>query len=144
MSASLETVSESLARDLNVDVVFAGRVSDEDLPAYYRAADVVCSPALGDESFGVVLLEAMAAGRPIVASNIAGYAEFVGPAGSARLADVGDPASLARELSAVLTDSTLARTLGERGASAARKYDWTAVAKRLEEIYRGVLVERPF
>jgi len=129
---------ESLARDLNVDVVFAGRVSDEDLPAYYRAADVVCSPALGDESFGVVLLEAMAAGRPIVASNIAGYAEFVGPAGSARLADVGDPASLAREISAVLTDSTLARTLGERGASAARKYDWTAVATRLEEIYRSV------
>ena len=135
---------ESLARELNVDVVFAGRVSDEDLPAYYRSADVVCSPALGDESFGVVLLEAMAAGRPIVASNIAGYAEFVGPAGSARLADVGDSASLAREICAVLNDSSLARTLGERGAKAAQRYDWAVIAKRLEEIYRQVLVERPF
>jgi phosphatidylinositol alpha-mannosyltransferase len=134
---------QSLAKDLGVAVAFAGRVSDADLPGYYQAADVVCSPALGDESFGLVLLEAMAAGRPIVASNIAGYAELVGPAGSARLADAGDSTSLAREICAVLTDSTLARTLGERGAKAAQQYDWNVVAKRLEEIYRGLLVERP-
>jgi len=130
---------ESLARDLDVRVACAGRVSDADLPRYYQSADVVCSPALGDESFGLVLLEAMAAGRPIVASNIAGYAELLGPANCARLADVDDPASLAREMCAVLEDSALARTLGERGAIAARQYDWPIVAKRLEEIYRDVL-----
>jgi phosphatidylinositol alpha-mannosyltransferase len=126
---------ETLARQLDVRVVLAGRVSDDDLPAYYQHADVVCSPAIADESFGIVLLEAMAAGRPIVATDIAGYSEWLGPAGCARLANVGDAASLARELLAVLEDSALARTLGERGARESKKYDWNVVARRLEEIY---------
>jgi len=125
----------ALARGLNVSIAFAGRVSDADLPGHYQAADVVCSPALGDESFGLVLLEAMAAGRPIVATNIAGYAELLGPAGCARLVDAGDSASLARELVGVLTDSALARTLGEQGARAARQYDWRVIARRLDAIY---------
>lgn len=125
----------SLARELDVRVVFAGRVSDADLPSYYQAADVMCSPALGDESFGLVLLEAMAAGRPIVATNIAGYAELLGGTGGARLADVDSPDSLAREISAVLEDPELARTLGAHGAAAARRYDWLVIAKRLEAIY---------
>jgi phosphatidylinositol alpha-mannosyltransferase len=130
---------EAQARELDVNVLFAGRVGDDALPGFYQAADVVCAPALGDESFGIVLLEAMAAGRPIVASNIAGYAELLGPARCARLADVDDPASLAREICAVLDNPTLARTLGERGAVAARQYDWSVVAKRLEEIYYGAI-----
>src|SRR5580765_6230418 len=126
---------ESTARQVDADVLFAGRVSDEDLPGFYQAADLVCSPALGDESFGIVLLEAMAAGRPIVATNIAGYAELLGPAGCARLAAVDDATSLAREITVVLTDAALARTLGDRGSVAAKGYDWSVVAKRLEEIY---------
>ena len=126
---------ESVARDVNADVVFAGRVTDNDLPGFYQAADVVCSPALGDESFGIVLLEAMAAGRPIVATNIAGYEELLSPAQCARFAAVDDAASLAREITAVLTDASLARTLGCRGAAAAKRYDWSVVAQRLEQIY---------
>lgn len=130
---------QSLAQQLDVRAIFAGRVGDEQLPAYYQAADVVCSPALGDESFGITLLEAMAAGRPIVASDIAGYAELLTPAGSARLARVGDVPSLAGELCAVLGDASLARTMGERGAAAAKKYDWDVIATRLEEIYRNAV-----
>ena len=125
----------ALARELTVAVVLTGSVGDAQLPGFYQAADVVCSPALGDESFGLVLLEAMAAGRPIVASNIAGYAELLGPAGSARLADADNVGSLTRELCAVLENADLARTLGERGAAAARRYDWDVIAKRLEAIY---------
>ncbi|HUK35331.1 MAG TPA: glycosyltransferase family 4 protein [Vicinamibacterales bacterium] len=130
---------ESEACALNVDVQFVGHVSDDDLPGFYRSADVVCSPALRDESFGIVLLEAMAAGRPIVATNIAGYAELLRPAGCARFADVEDVDALAREISAVLVDRPLARTLGERGAIAAQRYDWGVVAKRLEEIYYSAI-----
>ena len=127
---------ESQARGLGVAVVFAGRVSDAELPGYYQSADVVCSPALGDESFGIVLLEAMAAGRPIVATNIAGYAELLGNTGCARLVEAGSADALAREISAVLDDRELALHLGARGAAAARRYDWSVVAKRLEKIYR--------
>jgi phosphatidyl-myo-inositol alpha-mannosyltransferase len=134
---------EMAAHHMEAGVLFAGRVNDDDLPGFYSAADVVCSPALGDESFGIVLLEAMAAGRPIVATNIAGYAELLAPAGCARLAAVDDPDSLAREICLVLEDASLARTLGLRGAKAAKRYDWKVVAKRLEEIYYGITPVRP-
>lgn len=133
---------ESLARELGVTAVFAGRVSDADLPGFYQAADVMCSPALGDESFGLVLLEAMAAGRPIVASNIAGYAEFVGPIGCARLAAAGDSDALASETCAVLEDARLAQRLGANGAAAARRHDWRVVTDRLEEIYRNAITRQ--
>ena len=89
---------EALAREAGIGATFAGRVPDGLLPAYYRAADIVCSPALGDESFGIVLLEAMAAERPIVATRIDGYAELLAQAGSARLVAVDDAAALAREI----------------------------------------------
>jgi phosphatidylinositol alpha-mannosyltransferase len=126
---------ESLARDLAVSVTFTGRVEDDELAGYYQSADIVCSPALGDESFGVVLLEAMAAGRPIVASDIAGYSELLTPAGSARLAEAGNADSFARNICAVLEDGALARELGQRGSVAAGQYDWSVVARRLEAIY---------
>ena len=133
---------ESQARELNVDALFAGRVGDASLPGYYQAADIACSPALGDESFGIVLLEAMAAGRPIVATNIAGYAELLESAGCARLADVDSPESLAREICALLENPEPARQMGERGAAAARRYDWSVVAKRLEKIYHAAIRSR--
>jgi phosphatidylinositol alpha-mannosyltransferase len=126
---------QSIAQELGVRTIFAGRVSDEQLPGYYQSADVVCSPALADESFGITLLEAMAAGRPIVASDIAGYSELLTPAGCARLTKPGDVDALAVEICAVLADASLARTLGERGAAAAAQYDWDVIAKRLEDIY---------
>jgi phosphatidylinositol alpha-mannosyltransferase len=95
----------------------------------------VCSPALGDESFGIVLLEAMAAARPIVATRIEGYAELLAGAGSARLVEADDPAALAREITLLLDTPELRRTLGARGRGFVRAYDWSQVARQLESIY---------
>jgi phosphatidylinositol alpha-mannosyltransferase len=129
---------EAAARRAGIAATFAGRVPDEALPGYYRAADIVCAPALGDESFGVVLLEAMAAARPIVATRIAGYAELLEGRDLARLVEAGDPSSLAREIGNLLDDPSQARALGDRGAARVWEYDWSAIASRLEEIYRGL------
>jgi phosphatidylinositol alpha-mannosyltransferase len=129
----------SLAADASVEVTFAGRVSDGLLPAYYRAADVVCSPALGGESFGIVLLEAMAAERAIVATRIDGYTELVGDAGCARFVDAGDAPALADEIASLLDRPDLRQNLGARAAALVRQYDWSVIARRLETIYRALL-----
>jgi phosphatidylinositol alpha-mannosyltransferase len=126
----------SVARDAAVDVTFAGRVSDALLPSYYRAADIVCSPALGGESFGIVLLEAMASERPVVATRIEGYTELLDGAGCARLVEPDDPCGLADQISSLLADPGLRRTLGARGAAFVLQYDWCTIARRLESIYR--------
>jgi len=130
---------EASALRAGIAATFVGRVPDDALPGYYRAADIVCAPALGDESFGLVLLEAMAAGRPIVATRIAGYAELLEGRGVARLVDAGDAMGLAREISSLLDDPAQARTLGDRAAARVWDYDWRAIASRLDEIYRGVI-----
>ena len=127
----------ALAGDTDT-VHFAGHVPDADLAAYVQAADVVCSPALGGESFGIVLLEAMACAKPIVASRIEGYEALVGSTGCARLVPPGDAGALARALSALLTSADERRQLGQAGAAAAGAYDWTVVGRRLDDIYRRV------
>jgi phosphatidyl-myo-inositol alpha-mannosyltransferase len=131
-----------LAGELGADVRFAGTIRDEQLPAFFQAADIVCSPALHGESFGIVLLEAMASGRPVVASRIEGYEELVGGRGCARLVPPGDAAALASELGALLTDAPARASLAASGMTIAREYDWSNVARRIVEIYQSALVSR--
>ena len=130
---------EELARRLDARVRFAGRVDDDQLPGYVQAADIVCSPALGGESFGIVLLEAMACGKAIVASRIDGYAELLAPAGCARFFNPGDVDGLARELASLLGSAEQRDQLGQRGAATAPAFDSDAIAGRLEAIYRRVM-----
>jgi phosphatidylinositol alpha-mannosyltransferase len=126
---------ESAVRAAGISATFEGRVPDAALPRYYHSADMVCSPAIGDESFGIVLLEAMAARKPIVATRIAGYTELLEGTGTARLVEAGDPDGMARAIAELLDNPVRARTLGERGATIAREYDWGTIARRLESIY---------
>jgi phosphatidyl-myo-inositol alpha-mannosyltransferase len=126
---------ESAARDRHLDAVFVGRVEDDALPAYFQSADIVCSPALGGESFGIVLLEALACGKPIVATRIDGYAALVGNSGCGRLVAPGDSAALATALDQLLSDDVERRRCGARGLEVARGYDWSVIARRLESIY---------
>ena len=130
---------EALAGAAQVTAIFTGRVSDDALPAFFQAADVVCSPALGGESFGIVLLEAMAASRPIVASRIDGYKELLANTECARLAKPGDPSALAGAIAGLMGDAAARIALGANGAAAAHQYDWALIGRRLESIYTKLL-----
>ena len=118
-----------------------GRVADDDLPGYVKAASVYVGPAIRGESFGIVLVEAMAAGRPIVASNIAGYRDVARDGVEAILVPPGDSAALASAVRRVLDDPALARSLGGAGARRAHDFAWDAIADRLLEMYADVIAE---
>lgn len=120
---------------LRVDVDFLGRVDQEDLPRFYASADVFVSPALGGESFGIVLLEAMAAGAPVVASDLPGYRSVVDDGVTGRLVPRDDPRSLAAVVDALLENPSLRSALVEQGRRAVAAFDWPAVARRLREVY---------
>ncbi|MGQ0537585.1 MAG: glycosyltransferase family 4 protein [Gemmatimonadaceae bacterium] len=126
---------EVLPRALRERVHLLGRVSDQLLPAYYAAADVFVAPALGSESFGIVLVEAMAAGLPIVASDIAGYREVVRAGREGLLVPGGDHVALANAVQCLLQHPEQARALGDAGRVRARRYDWDAILATLERVY---------
>ena len=130
---------ESLARAVRCDVRFDGRVGDDDLPAYFQACDVVCSPATGGESFGIVLLEAMAAGRAVVASDIHGYKKVVQRNVTGLLVEPKDPDALCGALAQLIDDPALRDRLGATGARRAVDFDWEHVARQLVGVYEEVL-----
>lgn len=121
------------------EVHFIGHVSSEDLVRYYQTSDVFCAPSTGQESFGIVLLEAMAAGRAIVASRIPGYAEVVEDGAEGLLVEPRSPGALAAALTRVLGDAGLRRSMGERGRQKASAYDWSRVAGRVLEFYEETI-----
>ena len=116
-----------------VEIVMAGRVSPADLPRYYASADIFCSPATGRESFGIVLLEAMASGVPVVASDIPGYRRVVSDGQEGLLVIPKDPSSLAEAVLRLEKDPSGRSELGRNGVQKARLYDWPAITARLEE-----------
>lgn len=133
---SLDAEVLRLMAERNVeDVHLVGQVPYEDLPRYYQSADVFCSPAIGGESFGIVLLEAMAAGCPVVATNIPGYAFVTRNGKDGLLVPPRDEAALAEALRTVLTDRTLRRTLSLRGRLRAQAMDWDRVAEQVMAYY---------
>ena len=123
------------------DVVFVGYASYDDLPRYYKTADVFCAPATGFESFGIILLEAMAIGKPIVASNVEGYASLIAHGVEGYLVPPRDEKELARSLISLLRDESLRQKMGAKGQLKAREYAWEDIAQRLLDYYAGVLGE---
>jgi phosphatidylinositol alpha-mannosyltransferase len=124
---------------LEQDVTFTGYVSNEELPRYYRTADIFCSPATGRESFGIVLLEAMAMGKPVVASNIPGYASVITNGAEGILTPPRDERALSRVLISLLNNDTLCREMGERGRKTAQQYRWEDIAQRILDFYLETL-----
>lgn len=131
-----EKVRRGLPASLAKRVTVAGCVSNEELPAYYSSADVFCSPALGGESFGIVLIEANASGTPVVASDIPGYKSVVEQTGGGLLFRNGDASSLAQALSKVLVDDEMRRGLSETGLKRVQEFSWEHLTTRLESIYK--------
>ncbi len=124
------------------DIVFAGYVSQEDLPRYYQTADIVCSPATGRESFGLILLEAMAMGKPIVASNIDGYASVVSHGVEALMVPPKNKHMLAQALISLASHAQLRQEMGARGKLKAADYGWEHIAQRVMDYYQTVLEQR--
>ena len=117
------------------DVEFAGRVSYDELPHYYATADIFCSPATGGESFGIVLLEAMSAGKPVVASDIEGFRGIMTDGEQGLLVPKKDTGALANALGRLARDPELRSKLGGQGSRSAEDYRWEVVAARVEEYY---------
>ncbi len=107
-----------------------------------RGADLFCAPSLHGESFGVVLLEAMAAGTALVASDLAGYANVARQGREALLTRPGDLDALAGTLQRLLADPSLARSLAAAGEARAETFSMDALAARYLELYRRVTTGR--
>ncbi len=112
-----------------------GRVGDEEKRAVLEAADVLCAPSLGGESFGMVLTEAFAAGTPVVASDIAGYRDVVTHGVDGLLVPRGDAVRLAEALRDLALDAAVNTRLGEGAAGSAGRYAWPRVAAEVAEVY---------
>ncbi len=120
-------------------VEFLGRVSDDERDQLFRTADVYVSPATGRESFGIVLLEAMSAGTPIVASDIHGYKGVVRRGREGLLVPPRDPKAVAGSIARVLGDQALAAQMAEAGQARAEEFSWPRVTIKVEEYYRFVI-----
>jgi glycosyltransferase involved in cell wall biosynthesis len=138
MMGFLGFLAESL--DLGGKVNLLGYVSDEALPWLYRMCDVFVLPSVSAESFGITLIEAMAAGRPVVASRIGGVPEIIDDGVNGLLFEPWDGQGLSEAVNALLGDPELAENLGRRAhRSAEENYSWAIVARRIEEIYMEVV-----
>ena len=137
--ATLELVGVGPAEvEVGPGVVAHGLVSDADRIRLLGEADILCAPSLGGESFGVVLLEGMASGLPVVASSIPGYRAVLPPE-AGRLVPPGDDAALAEALAELVADPDLRARMGEAGRREAERYDWARVGGELAAVYAEVL-----
>ncbi len=132
------TVVRDLAIEVRARVVMLGSVAHGDLPPFHAACEVFCAPATGRESFGIVLVEAMAAGLPVVASDIAGYREVVRDGVEGFLVPPREPGAVTEALARILDDPDYGRVLGKAGRERARRYSWDTVAREVEAVYREV------
>jgi phosphatidylinositol alpha-mannosyltransferase len=121
------------------DVSLTGYATYGDLPRYYKTADVVCFPNTGRESQGIVLLEAMSLGKPIVASAIEGFAAVLTDGVEGIAVPPRDPQKLAEAILRLIRNKQLREQMGSRGRPKAQEYDWPLIANRLLDFYKKTL-----
>jgi phosphatidylinositol alpha-mannosyltransferase len=126
--------------DLRPHVALLGTISEEEKGAFLRSVDVYCAPNLLGESFGVILIEALAAGAPIVASDLDAFARVLEDGNAGVLVRRGDAAALGRALCDLLADPRRLAELSARGPVAAAVYDWQVLARRILAVYETVVL----
>ena len=131
-----------IARHQLQDVHFTGFVPYEDLPRYYKTADLFCAPNTGQESFGIVLLEAMAAGTPIVASRVEGFCDVLGDGVQGLLVEPRNSEALKDGLKAVLSDAATRERMALAGAQHAQQYSWDRVSAQILDYYEATMAAR--
>ena len=139
----LEYECKKLVREMNLSdaVIFKGYAKADEIPSYYASCDVYCSPALGGESFGIVLLEGMAIGKPVVASRIPGYDRVIIDGYNGLFFDPHKPEDIAQKIISVLKDKDLRERLINNGKEFVKEYSWFNVAKKIEKFYIEKLKE---
>lgn len=120
-------------------VFFEGYVPAQDLPGYYAAADVVVSPALGGESFGIVLLEALASGKALVASNIPGYNALIEHERDGLLVPAKNSPAIADAAVRLYQNPGLRQSLGQHGREKALRFSWERVTDTLETAFQDAV-----
>jgi phosphatidyl-myo-inositol alpha-mannosyltransferase len=123
-------------------VVFLGEVTEQEKIRVLHSVDVFCSPNTGGESFGIVTAEAMAAGAPIVASDIEAFRQVLRGGSAGELFAVGDPADLARTATRLLDDPARRAELSVAALAAVADYDWSVVARDVVRVYETVVLGR--
>lgn len=124
------------------NVVFTDYVPYEDLPRYYRSADVFCAPNTGHESLGLIILEAMAAGLPIVATNIQGFRDVLTEGVHGALVPPKNSDALAEALKRMLLDAAMREEMGKAAARDSRNYSWEEMSGRVLQMYEDTAVAR--
>ncbi|WP_159837973.1 glycosyltransferase family 4 protein [Nocardia sp. CY41] len=128
------------AGELSGRLRFLGQVSDEEKASAMRSADVYVAPNLGGESFGIILIEAMAAGTAVVASELDAFRRVLRDGTAGMLVPVGDSAALAAALHTVLTDEVRRESLVHTATQVVGEYDWPVVAEQILRVYETVTV----
>lgn len=135
----ITTVQSGLAQDIGGAVEFLGGVSEPDKRTLLSSVDLYVAPHTGGESFGIVLVEAMGAGAPVLASNLAAFARVLGAPSAGVTFPVGDSDALAQRAVALLGDEAARARLTGLGHERARAFDWSVVAERIMAVYETVI-----
>jgi glycosyltransferase-like protein len=130
--------ADALGLEFGSDVVLLGTVADEELPQWYRAADAFAFPSR-KEGWGLVLLEAMASGLPVVATDIPVFREYLAAGRDALLVPPGDPAALAAAMRLVASDAELRARLRLAGGRVAGRFRWQDTARLHRSLYRRLI-----
>ena len=138
-----DDVREAVPPSLRDRVELLGRISEEDKPRVFASGDVYCAPNTHGESFGIVLVEAMAAGTPVVASDLEAFRRVLREGEAGVLVPVRDAGALAAALGALLQDPARREQLARAGRRTVQAYDWSSVTRSIVEVYETVALAAP-